>query len=357
MEKFLKSRIFAGFVYTLLGLLVLYMLQLIKPTLSVVFGFLRAVVAPFFVALIISYILNPVVRLLNERKVPRTIAVLLIYALFIASVTVVVMNVTPVLIRQIGELNEHMPELTMRAQSIVDGLNDNRMLPESVRNGIHNAMVKAENSLAAYIEKVLDGIGATINMVLVAFIVPFLAFYILKDYQLIERTVLATVPRAHRKNVIKLVIDIDTALGNYVRGQLIVCFVVGLLAYIGYWLIGMPYALLLASLVAIFNIIPYLGPFFGAAPAVIMASTISLKMVLFVVIVNFLVQILESNVVSPQVVGRSLHMHPLFIIFALLVGGKLAGIAGLILAVPFFAVMKVIVQHIFIYYVKRKPTP
>jgi len=168
--------------------------------------------------------------------------------------------------------------------------------------------------------------------------------------------VLAIVPRAHRKNVIKLVIDIDTALGNYIRGQFLVCLLVGLLAYVGYWLIGMPYALLLASIVAVFNIIPYLGPFFGAAPAIIMASTISIKMVLLVVAVNMAVQILEGNVISPQVVGRTLHMHPLLIIFALLVGGELAGIVGLILAVPFFAVMKVIIQHIFLYYV-RKPTP
>ena len=102
--------------------------------------------------------------------------------------------------------------------------------------------------------------------------------------------------------------EIDTALGNYVRGQFIVCVIVGVFAYMGYMVIGMPYALLLA-IVAAFNVVPYLGPFLGAAPAVVMASTVSIKMVLMV-IVNAMCQVLESNVISPQVVGRTLHLHP-----------------------------------------------
>lgn len=116
----------------------------------------------------------------------------------------------------------------------------------------------------------------------------------------------------------------------------------------------MPYALLFACVVAVFNIVPYLGPFLGAAPALVVAATISVKMVLYVVLVNTACQILEGNVISPQVVGRSLKMHPLLIMFALLVGGELAGVVGLILAVPVFAVIKVIVQHVFLYYVHRR---
>lgn len=356
MDKFYKNKWFVGMVYVLLGLIIMFMLVQIKPMLVTAYGFLKAVLAPFLIAMIVSYVLNPIVGLLNQRKVPRTAAVLLIYAVFATSAAVLVMNVTPIFIRQAGELNEHMPELTMRAQGLLDGLNDNQLLPESVRNGIQDALLRAEDSLSAFIANLVDSIGSTINMLMAAFIVPFLAFYILKDYRLIEKTVLATVPRTHRKNAIKLVIDIDTALGNYIRGQLLVCLLVGLLAYIGYWLIGMPYALLLACIVAIFNIIPYLGPFFGAAPAIVMAATVSFKMVMLVVVVNLLVQILEGNVISPQVVGRTLHMHPLLIIFALLVGGELAGVIGLILAVPVFAVLKVIAHHVAIYYMHRRPT-
>ncbi|TXK79324.1 AI-2E family transporter [Paenibacillus sp. N3.4] len=356
MERFWKNKWFIGLIYTLLALLCLYMLIQIKPIILSVFTFLKAILMPFFIAVIISYLLNPVVTILNQRKVPRTIAVLLIYSVFISSLTVVIMNVTPMFMEQFAELNEHMPQMAMRAQSLVDGFNQNQLLPDSVRSGFNHSLVKLENNISMAISNYMNQIGNTINLLFIAFIVPFVAFYILKDFQIIEKTALAVVPKEHRKKTIKLLIDIDTALGNYIRGQLLVCVIIGILAYIGYWAIGMPYALLLASVVAVFNIIPYLGPFFGAAPAIIMASTISLKMVLLVAMINLTVQILEGNVISPQVVGRTLHMHPLFIIFALLVGGEIAGIAGLILAVPFFAVMKVIIQHIFLHYVHRPTT-
>lgn len=355
MEHFWKNKWFVGLVYLLLVLASLYMMLQIKPIMFSVFTFIKAILTPFFIAVIISYILNPIVNILNHRKVPRTIAVLLIYSVFLSSLTVIIMNMTPMFVSQIAELNEHMPQMAMRAQSLVDGFNQNQLLPDSVRNGFNHSLTKLENSISMAISNYMNQIGNTINMLFIAFIVPFVAFYILKDFQIIEKTALAIVPREHRKRTIKLLIDIDTALGNYIRGQLLVCVIIGVLAYLGYWLIGMPYALLLASVVAVFNIIPYLGPFFGAAPAIIMASTISLKMLLFVALINLAVQILEGNVISPQVVGRTLHMHPLFIIFALLVGGEVAGIVGLILAVPFFAVMKVIIQHVFLHYV-HKPT-
>ncbi|MFE5323311.1 AI-2E family transporter [Paenibacillus sp. NPDC056579] len=356
MDRFYKSRFFSVLIYTLLSLLILFFLLQIKPIITALFLFLKEILAPFIIAMIISYVLNPVVSLLNARKVPRTVAVLLIYAVFILSTTVVLMNVIPMFMSQLSQLNNHLPQLAMKAQGIVDGMNSVQFLPDSVRTGINQSLAKLENGVSLAISKYIDGIGSTINMLFIAFIIPFLAFYILKDYQLIEKTVLAIVPKAKRKQIITLLVDMDTALGNYIRGQFIVCMIIGLLAYLGYWMIGMPYALLLACLVAIFNIIPYLGPFFGAAPAIIMASTISLKMVLMVAIVNTACQILEGNVISPQVVGRSLKMHPLLIIFALLVGGELAGVVGLILAVPFFAVMKVILQHILMYYVHRRTT-
>ncbi|OCT14986.1 AI-2E family transporter [Paenibacillus pectinilyticus] len=356
MERFWRNKWFIGLVYALLILIGLYLLLLIKPILVHVFTFLEAIVMPFFIAVIISYILNPIVTILNKRKVPRTVAVLLIYSVFITTVTVTIMNMTPMFIQQAAELNEHMPEMTMRAQSLVDGFNQNELLPDSVRIGFNHSLSKLESKISMAVANYMNQIGATINMLFIAFIVPFLAFYILKDFQIIEKTALAIVPRKHRKKTVSLLMDIDTALGNYIRGQILVCVIIGGLAYLGYWLIGMPYPLLLASVVAIFNIIPYMGPFFGAAPAILMASTVSMKMVLFVAIVNLAVQILEGNVISPQVVGKTLHMHPLFIIFALLVGGEVAGVVGLILAVPFFAVMKVIIQHVFIHFVHKEPT-
>ncbi len=355
MERFFRSPWFAALLYTLLCLAVIFMLIQIKPVVVGVFSFLKTVLMPFIIAVIVSYVLNPVVNLLHHRRVPRTIAVLLIYAIFILTGTVAVMNLIPMFVAQLNELNEHLPQFTMRAQQFIVKLNDDSILPESVRIGIQNGILMAEQQLAEMITGFINRIGTTLNAVFVAFIVPFLAFYIMKDLQLIERTVLTFVPDHHRKRTVRMVTDIDKALGNYIRGQFIVCVIVGLLAYIGYWLIDIPYPLLLAAVVGLFNIIPYVGPFFGAAPALIVAATVSFEMVLLVALVNTICQILEGNVISPQVVGRSLHLHPLLIIFALLVGGEIGGIVGLILAVPVFAVIKVIVHHVLLYWKHRNP--
>ncbi|MET3850572.1 AI-2E family transporter [Paenibacillus sp. OAE614] len=355
MDKLTANKWFRGMIWILLGLIILYFVWLLRPMFMNIYQFLKAILAPFVVAMIISYVLNPVVCMLAARKMPRGIAVLLIYAVFLTCLAVILINLIPMLIEQMEELNEHLPEMTMHAQNIMNNL-DNRGFPVGIKEGVDQWLLQWEDRLAKGISNFMDHIGSTINIVLNIFIIPFLIFYILKDFDVFERAVVSLLPRTRRKASVRLLKEIDEALGNYVRGQFLVCLIVGILAYIGYMIVGMPYALLMASIVAVFNIVPYLGPFLGAAPAVVMASTISWKMVLMVIIVNWLCQLLESNIVSPQVVGKKLHLHPMLIIFALLVGGEIAGVVGLILAVPLFAVLKVIIQHFFAYYVKRKTT-
>jgi len=353
VDRFTKNRFFVVIIYTILLLFIVYFLLLLRPILISIFAFCKAVLGPFIVAMIISYILNPIVSMLHERKVPRTMAVLLIYAVFCTIITVLLVNVIPMFIDQMQELNKHLPELSMRAQSLVVDIN-NSSLPESFREGVNKSLVVMERRISETLLTFVNNIGGMVNALFVAFVVPFLAFYILKDFDVFERAIIKYVPKSHRKNTVRLLKDVDAALGSYIRGQLLVCVIIGTFAYIGYLLVGMPYALLLAGIVAVTNVIPYIGPFIGAAPALLMASTISLKMMLLVVIVNTVCQILESNIISPQVVGRTLHLHPLVIIFAVLVGGQLAGVLGMILAVPIFASGKVIIQHMFAYYVRRK---
>ncbi|WP_150266499.1 AI-2E family transporter [Paenibacillus tepidiphilus] len=354
MEKWFQSKGFRWMIGVLLALIILYFIWLLRPMLHVIFLFLKAILAPFLAALILSYVLNPVVKMLGKRKMPRGVAVLLIYAVFLLALAVIAINLIPMFIRQLEELNEHLPEITLHAQGLMNNMNTD-LMPRGVEMGMNSWFLQLENRLAKGISHFLDNIGTTIGVVFNAFIVPFLVFYILKDFDVFERMLVSCLPRSRRKSIVKLLKDIDNALGSYIRGQLFVCLIIGILAYIGYELIGMPYPLLFACLVALFDIVPYLGPFLGAAPAVVMASTVSFKLVLYVVVVNTLCQMIESNIVSPQVVGRTLHLHPLLIIFALLVGGEVAGMLGLILAVPVFAAGKVVIQHVLTYYIRRKP--
>lgn len=143
----------------------------------------------------------------------------------------------------------------------------------------------------------------------------------------------------------RFLLDVDDSLGDYIRGQLLVCLILGAVAGITFWIFGLPYPLILGLISGITNVIPYFGPFIGAVPALLIAMTISVKAVLVVVITVFVLQFLEGNVLSPFIVGRSLKMHPVVIMLALLAGGELAGIVGMILAVPAAAVLKVMMIH------------
>lgn len=353
MERFYNRKLYLALM-TLIILGIIFLLVQIAPLLKGLFQFLKAVLMPYIIAVIISYLLHPVVNMLSKRAVPRSMAVLLIYSLFIASICVVFVNMSPLLNMQMNELSEHLPEWNMQMQSWIQQYNDNKyMLPESVRAGIEKSLDRLEQAITDGVGNFVTSLGTTLNQLFLAMIIPFLVYYMLKDAQVIERSFVTLIPGHRRKEILRLLRDIDEALGNYVRGQLLVCLAVGILAYIGYLVIELPYALLLAGLVALFNIIPYLGPFFGAIPAILVAMTLSHEMVIYVILVNLIVQMLEGNVISPQIVGRTLHMHPLFIIFALLVGGEAGGILGMILAVPFFAVCKVVLEHVALHYIRR----
>lgn len=350
MKRYSQKSLLFGALLTLLVLANLYLLSELSPVIGKLFAVIRVVVFPFFIAMIISYVLNPVVSLLSSRMVPRTAAVILIYATFLVGSLVIFMNVTPLLGAQIREISENLPVWNERVQVWLHSLMDGKSaLPLSVQEGIDGSLDKVEAALSGIVETIFTKITGTISQFFIWLLIPFVIFYMLKDFQAIERSLVLFLPKQNRRKWLRLLRDIDEALGNYIRGQLLVCVAVGVLAYIGYMLIGLPYALLLASVVALMNIIPYLGPFIGAAPAILVGLSVSWQMALLVVIVNVCVQVVEGSVFSPQIVGRTLRLHPLVIILALILGGEIGGVLGLLLAVPAVAVIKVVLEHLIVY--------
>ncbi len=354
--KWNESRILTIALLILIGLAILFMLSHMGSLFHSIALFLKAVLGPFVIAMIISYLLNPIVNLLSQRMVPRSLAVLIIYTIFISSMVILIMNLLPLVEKQLLELGEHLPEWNQRLEEMVNQYNHHSkdLLPLGIQTGIEKALKRLELGIGEGISNLMSGVGNTLNQLFVAMIIPFLAFYMMRDVRKLERTAISVLPRERRRGMIRLWQEIDQALGSYVRGQFLVCLVVGVLAYIGYLIIGLPYPLILALVVSIFNVIPYLGPFIGALPAILVAITESNEMVIWVILVNLIIQVLEGNVLSPQIVGRTLDLHPLFIIFALLVGEHLGGVIGLIVAVPVFAVGKVIVSHMINYYIQQK---
>lgn len=356
MEQKKEWRFLIISLSVLICLVILFLLFKLSPYLQLLFSFVQGIVGPFVIAMIISYLLNPIVNILSQRGLSRWIAVLFIYSLFIASLVVLLMNLLPLINQQLNELLEHVPHWNHQMQYMIREYNDHskEILPSSVQNALQRSLNQLEQGIGNWVSNFLDGIGQTLNHLFIAVVIPFLAFYMMRDSRELERGMMNLFPRNKRREMARLFRDMDLALGNYIRGQLLVGIVVGVLIYGGYSFIGLPYPLILAGIVAMFNVVPYLGPFLGAIPALLVALTLSPKMFLAVLMINFVVQIIEGNILSPQIVGRTLHMHPLTIIFALLVGGEFGGVWGLIFAVPLFAVGKVIFQHITAHFVRIK---
>ncbi|MCF6093991.1 AI-2E family transporter [Microaerobacter geothermalis] len=354
MERFLKEKWILFLIYTILILIILYFLMQVQDILIFVWEFIKKMVVPFFAALIISYLLYPIVEMIYRRGVPRAIAVLLIYVIFLLLFIVVLLNTIPAFWGQFKELVSTLPQLAIQYQNFIHSWSRNiYALPEGIQMGLIQAFSQLEIKLGQMVTHVVDGAGNFLEKFFTILILPFLVFYIVKDMGKIQKNFYFLFPSRHRKKLARMLRDIDDALGQYIRGQLIVCFFVGILSYIGYKLIGLPYPIFLSFIVGLTNIIPFFGPILGAAPAIFIGLTISVKMMLLVLAVNFIIQMIEGNIISPQVMGKQLHIHPLTIIAALLVGGEMGGVIGLILAVPIFVVSKVIVQHLFIHVVKR----
>lgn len=315
---------------------------------------LRAVLAPFLIAIIISYLLNPIVSKLVERGVPRGASVLLIYVIFFALVSALLANFIPIFINQMKEFMEHLPSTIEQFESWMKQFNaGKRGMPEAVQKAFDANLASFEERMTNYISGILASSGTILGQLFNAMVIPFLVFYMLKDLKIMERTVVTIFPVRHRKDLIRLLKEIDEALGNYIRGQLLVMLTVGTLVYVGYLIVGMPYSLMLALIVAITNIMPYVGPFIGAAPAITLALTVSPLMALKVAAVNLIVQQLEGNLISPAIVSKSINLHPMLIIFALLLGGEIGGVLGLLLAIPVFAILKVVMDHVLLHYVRR----
>lgn len=304
------------------------------------------ILTPFFIAAFITYLLNPFIETVHSFGINRGVAASLIYVLFFGSLSYFIYKGTPIFIRELRELSENIPLFTSKyEQWIVNIQTETSTWPVAVQEQIIAGIELIDITIEKYLQKIMNSSLQIVNVSILIALIPFIAFYMIKDYQLIKRSLWYVTPSKWREKSVEFVKDVDKTLGAYLRGQIILCLIVGILSALLFYLIGMKYALLLGLIVGITNIIPYFGPIIGAVPAVLIAATMSVKMVVFVSIIILVVQFLEGSLLSPVIVGKTLQMHPLIIIFALLVGSELGGVIGLILIVPIFAVSKVAIIH------------
>ncbi|WP_394233056.1 AI-2E family transporter [Niallia oryzisoli] len=338
--------------YYRLGFLLLFMIVLfifikLQPIWLPIVMVIFKILFPFIVAAFITYLLHPIIERIHEGGLHRGMAVFIIYFLFFGGVGFAVYKGLPEIIKQLKDLAESVPELTNQYLDFVNYVQHKTAAwPDGIQERINEGIVSIEQSLAAILTNVINSILELVSSLFTFAIIPFISFYMLKDYVLIKKAVWYLTPRKWRQGGIILLRDIDKSLGSYIRGQTLVCVMIGTISALLFWFFHMKYPLLLGLIIGITNVIPYFGPVIGAIPAVIIASTLSVKMMIITACIIFCMQFLEGNILSPLIVGKSLHMHPLIIMLALFAGGEIGGILGLILSVPIVAILKASLLHI-----------
>jgi predicted PurR-regulated permease PerM len=337
-------------VFAILFSLFVYLLYILWPFYGALFSLIGKLLIPFILSGIIAYLLFPVIKKLDQLKIHRGLAILIIYVLFFGGLGYLFYLVYPAMIHQLKDLSENLPQLiTMYNQFISDIYESTSFLPHSAHHQVEEFVRSIEKTLEDTIAKLVGGFTHLFDFIIIISVIPVLVFYFIKDQKQFKAFFMQWVPRKHHKKVIKLFHALDDSLGGYIRGQLIVSVFVAFTTYIIFNILNLEYALLLSIIMGITNIIPYFGPIIGAIPAVTIAAADSGQLVLFVIIGVLIIQIIEGNLLSPYIVGKSIKMHPALIIFVLLLGSELFGFIGLIIAVPFFAFVKAIIQQLRIF--------
>lgn len=332
--------------FLLLLFIVIYVFTKLQALWVPVIELIFTLFIPFSLAAFITYLLHPTVEALHSKGLHRGLAILVIYSLFFGGVGFVLYRGIPALIHQLRDLAENTPVFASQYKQMVNNIMDETSRwPAGIHDRIEEGINRLERSLDLFIARTMTLLLDSFDSFITIAIIPFIAFYMLKDFSAMKRAVWYLTPKRWRRPGAKFLHEVDKSLGSYIRGQLLVCLIIGLLSSLFFWIAGIKYPLLLGAIVGITNIIPYFGPIIGAIPAVIIAATMSVKMVLISLAIVFSLQFLEGNILSPLIVGKSLHMHPLMIMFALLAGGEVAGILGMILAVPVLVILRAAVVN------------
>jgi predicted PurR-regulated permease PerM len=332
--------------FLLLLLIVVYVFLKIRFVWLPVVRILLVIFFPFLIGGFITYLLHPIVEKLHEKGLHRGIAIFLIYFLFFGGIAFAIYRGVPALITQLRDLSESAPLLAEQYREWVKVLQSHtREWPDGLQDKVNEGIIAFETKLDSLLSVIVNLMLSLLNSAVFFVIIPFIAFYMLKDFHLMKRAVWYITPKKWRRKGTKFLKDVDESLGGYIRGQLFVCVIIGTLSAILFWIFDLKYPLILGLIIAITNVIPYFGPIIGAVPAIVIAATISGKMVFITVVIVFGLQFIEGNILSPYIVGKSLHMHPLMIMAALTGGGEIGGIIGMIVAVPTLAILKVGIIH------------
>jgi len=320
----------------------------------------------------LAYILNPLVVFMGRLKIIRPIAVILIYLLLINFILLssflisqVVgelgsfVSLLPEALKNITDISSNMPEQLVNLQStltskfpFLKSATENQQLSQQMQEQITLFASNLVTAISGQLNNILrngpnllfSGASSIISTTLQGLLVIIASAYFLYDYPKFVANARRITPVRWRGLLDDISRKLDKAVGGYFRGQLLISFSLGVFIYIGLSLIGIPLALAISFLAAIFNLVPYLGPIIGVTPAIILGFTISPLKALLAVVVFIIANQIEGNILGPFILSKSTNLHPVTVLLAILAGAGMFGLVGALFAVPFVAFVKLLIE-------------
>ncbi|SIS81151.1 AI-2E family transporter [Salimicrobium salexigens] len=331
--------------------LLILLLNKIQFFFQPILTYISAIALPLIGGGVLYYISRPLVEWLTRVKVPRVPAILFVFILFIAAGYLVVQFIAPIAQQQYTKLMNNIPEMVQTVEQGVGYWQQNQdILPERVTDTIQNFTDNLESYIQEASAAFFNILTNVVSFLFSLILVPFFLFFMLKDgHRLLPflSGYMREKSPSFADSFVRWARSVDRTLYTFILGQLTVSVAVGLLLLIGYLAIGLQYSLTLSLFAMIMNVIPFIGPFLAVIPALIVALFQNPIMVIWVAIITIIAQQVEGNLISPNIMGKALHIHPLTIITVILAAGSLAGFLGLLFAIPTYALIKATVAHLY----------
>jgi len=311
------------------------------------------ILLPFVAGMVLAYFLDPVADRLQRLGLSRVMATVVILIAFIVVLVVALVVLVPVLATQMADFAGKLPEYLTRLQALITSF-DPKWLEQrfgvdanSLKEGLNSVLTSGFGLITTVFTSIWSSGMALVSVVSLLVVTPVVAFYMLLDWDRMVATVDGWVPRDHVRTVRAIAADIDTAAAGFVRGQGTLCLVLGAMYAVGLTLTGLNFGILIGLFAGLISFIPYVGSLTGLVLAVGVAFVQfwpDWLMVVVVAAVFFVGQFIEGNILSPKLVGKSVGLHPVWLMFSLFAFGALFGFVGLLIAVPAAAAIAVLVR-------------
>jgi predicted PurR-regulated permease PerM len=325
-------------------------LILVIPFIILLFYSSKQIISPFVIAFFLAYAINPVVDFIERKGARRDYAVLTVYLIGFLVAAFILGMIIPRLIQDLSRVSQKLPSIVAlfrRAVKMLDKVDRHLDLPLDLKMISTELVKRWEMMIRQFLIQLAGGIVGLFSQSFLLGLIPLLSYYMSRDYPLVKKRAFRWLLQHFGAHWTRTFLKIDAVFRLYIRGQLLVTLIVGILLGFGLSLLGFEAAFFLGLVAGAFNLIPYFGPILGAIPAVFFGLLRSPWQVLYVIILFGVVNQIEAMFLTPRIIGGSLGMHPITVVYLVLVGGKIFGMLGMIFAVPLGALVLILISSIY----------